>query len=62
MIDGMSVARISRVRGGLRTMRDGSGLSRSGPGRIPSTAGGCAGGGREAREAREVILRAMGDA
>ncbi len=61
MIDGMSAARIYRVRGGPH---DGRGFwaVQIGPGRVPLNSGtGNTDGGREAREACEAILRAMGD-
>jgi len=62
MIDGMSVARIYRMRGGPH---DGQWFwaVQIGPGRVPFSGGtGNADGGRKAREACEAILLAMGDA
>jgi hypothetical protein len=54
-IDGMSVARIYRVRGGPH---DGRWFWEIGPGRVPFNSGaGNADGGRQAREACEAILR-----
>jgi hypothetical protein len=61
-IDGLSAARIYRVRDGPH---DGRWFwtVQIGPGGVPFNSGtGHAGGGREAREACEAILRAMGDA
>ncbi len=61
-IDGMSAARIYRWRGGPN---DGRWFwtVQIGPGRVPFNSGtGNANGGRQAREACETILRAMGDA
>ena len=62
MIDRLPAARIYRVNGG---QNDGRWFwaVQIGPGRVPFNGGtGHAGGGREAREACEAILRAMGDA
>ena len=62
MIDGLSAARIYRVRGGPH---DGRWFwtVQIGPGRVPLNSGvGNADGGREAREACEAILRAMREA
>jgi hypothetical protein len=60
MIDGLSAARIYRVRGGPDDGRWFWAVQ-IGPGRVPFNSGtGNADGGREAREACEAILRAMG--
>jgi hypothetical protein len=61
MIDGMSAARIYRVRGGPH---DGQWFwaVQIGPGRVPFNSGaGNADGGHEAREACEAILRGIGE-
>jgi hypothetical protein len=58
-IDGMSAARIYRVRGGPHDGRWFWAVQ-IGPGRVPFNSGtGNADGGRQAREACEAILRAM---
>jgi hypothetical protein len=60
MIDGMSTARIYRVRGGSHDGRWFWAVQ-IGAGRVPFNSGaGNADSGREAREACEAILRAMG--
>ncbi len=60
-IDGLSAARIYRVRGGPKDERWFWAVQ-IGPGRVPFNSGtGNADGGREAREACEAILRAMKD-
>jgi hypothetical protein len=62
MIDRLPAARIYRVNGGPNDGRWFWAVQ-IGPGRVPFNGGtGHAGGGREAREACEAILRAMGDA
>jgi len=61
-VDGLSAARIYRVRGGPHDGRWFWAVQ-IGPGRVPFNSGaGNADGGREAREACEAILQAMGDA
>ena len=60
--DGISAAHIYRVRGGPHDGRWFWAVQ-IGPGRAPFNSGtGNADGGREAREACEAILQAMGDA
>ncbi len=60
-IDGMSAARIYRVRGGPNNGRWFWAVQ-IGPGRVPFNSGaGNADGGREAREACEAILRGIGE-
>jgi hypothetical protein len=62
MVDGISAARIYRMRGGPHDGRWFWAVQ-IGPGRVPFNSGaGNADGGREAREACEAILLAMGDA